>query len=249
MKTRVFVTRPIEQSTGVGTLLKQVNLPFTLAPALAIKLLNKKLPQPKPASLGVFVSRNAVKAYFSCNNWPVGAYACAVGKVTAQALAAYISPEYILAPSINSSSDSEALLKVIDKQNLTPGVVNIYRAESGRNWLAMQLEQRNWQPRFHTVYKREPIIWDNAVAAEFSVANPAILLLTSIDALAAINTSLKRYNLSWPQKLVLVTLHKRIADNLEQVYLNSSNDLTIIITRPDDVSMFKAIAKAVQDFT
>lgn len=244
----IFLTRPLKANSKIAHSLDELNLNYVLAPALAIENIPTLCPQPRADELFIFVSRNAVRSYFASlykqNNlikWPKSAWAAAVGKVTAAELSKYIPIEQIIAPENNTSSDSEALLELIKKFNIRPTIAHIFRAQSGRNWLANQLELSNWQTKFYPVYERKRIMWDKSTSLNFVSSKPAILLLTSSEAFKAIDSSLKSYNLQWPSSLYVVTLHSRITGCLQYSYENSANILDVTVTKPDDDALLNGL--------
>ncbi|MFT0534007.1 uroporphyrinogen-III synthase [Castellaniella hirudinis] len=244
----VVLTRPPGRNEALAAAARQAGLRVLQAPALRIERLDAPYVAPRAGNLHVFVSGQAVAAFFDrpARVWPAGAWACAVGPATAQALRAYVPAECILAPAADAAPDSEALLAVIVARGLQPAQAHILRAAHGRNWLAEQLRQRGWQVQCHALYRRLPQPWDQDTCLRLCAeARPCILLLTSLEALDAIEASLQRHRLAWPARLFAVTLHKRIARRLQCLYADQPEPaLRIALSAPEDAALFQAIVAA-----
>lgn len=249
-QARIFLTRPAQSNQVIANALNDLGLDFALAPALSIDLIEQTCPVPNSGELVIFVSRNAVNSYFQnqAAKWPKDSWACAVGNVTANELKKFLPIKQIIAPDLDTKSDSEALLQLISKHALVPSKAYIMRAESGRNWLSEKLQKNGWQTQFYTVYKRTRIMWDYNNCNLLVKSNPAILLLTSQEAFNAIDASLKSYNLKWPDNLCVITLHARITSGLQQKYKDSDKILNVTVTKPDDESLLKALLTAYNKF-
>ncbi|MGB6241126.1 MAG: uroporphyrinogen-III synthase [Castellaniella sp.] len=244
---QVLLTRPQGRNESLAQALRQAGLAVLEAPALAIHWLDTPRPLPSAGDLLVFVSGQAVAAYFSqqCAPWPVGAWAGAVGSATAQALRTHVPPAQILAPADGAPPDSESLLAVIQAQALPAGQAHILRATRGRDWLADGLRQLGWQVSCHALYQRDPCEWDAVVCARLASPTPLVLLVTSLEALSAIEASLRACHLDWPPVLHVVTLHERIARRLQYLYADRPDGmLHITMSGPDGAALFQAIVAA-----
>lgn len=247
-RTTVLLTRPAGRNEALAARLRAAGLDVTLAPALAIRHLPTARPQPSGGHLYLFVSRQAVEAYFSAvrAQWPADAWAAAVGAATAQALRAFVPPDRVLVPAEDETPDSESLLAIIDARALAPGEAHILRARQGRDWLADQLRSRGWAVTCHALYERVAALLPGAVCETLAMPTGGIVLLaTSLEALDAIDGSLRHYRLEWPARLELVTLHARIARRLQCWYADRPPDaLHTTLSAPDDAALFQTILAA-----
>lgn len=246
-RTTVFLTRPAGRNEALAGRLRDAGLAVMLAPALVIRDLPTPRPQPLAGNLYLFVSRHAVEAYFSSVRtvWPAGAWAAAVGGATAQALQAFVPIDQVLVPDEEAEPDSESLLALIDGRALVPGQAHILRATQGRDWMAEQLRSRGWAVICHALYERAPAVLDRAVCEALARPAGGVLLATSLEALDAIDASLRRHHLAWPARLVAVTLHARMARRLQCWYADRPADaLHVTLSAPDDAALFQAILAA-----
>ncbi|WP_322994892.1 uroporphyrinogen-III synthase [Castellaniella sp.] len=245
---QVVLTRPAGRNESLALALRQAGLSVLVAPALKIDWLDTPRPVPRAGDLHIFVSGQAVAAFFSGLTfpWPTGAWACAVGQATAQALQDYVPADCILAPAADAAPDSESLLAIIMALDLQPAQAHILRAGEGRDWLAAQLRQLGWQVHCHALYARHPCVWDEATCRQLCADDGLrILLLTSLDALAAIDASLRQHRLRWPSCLQAVTLHARIARRLQYLYADQPDHaLRIALSPPQETALFQAIVAA-----
>ncbi|WP_103035337.1 uroporphyrinogen-III synthase [Castellaniella caeni] len=243
----VLLTRPLGRNETLGHRLRAAGLTVVEAPALRIRELDTPRPVPVAGELFMFVSGQAVAAYFSRMRqpWPTGAWAGAVGVATARALAAHVPGDRILAPSAGQAADSESLLAVIEQRLPAPGAAHILRAGHGRDWLAGQLRARGWHVDFHALYERGPQPWDAAQCHRLACGARTILLVTSEEALDAIDASLRAQGLAWPARLWAVTLHERIGRRLQCLYAQRPDAaLHLVLSGPDESALFQAIVAA-----
>lgn len=244
------LTRPAGRNEGLAARLQQAGVDTLIAPALVIDFLPVRPPVPRSGDLSIFVSRQAVEAYFSppVAAWPPGAWAAAVGASTAQALKAHVPAAQVLCPSTAQAPDSEALLAVIEAHGLPPAQAHVLRAQTGREWLAQALRARGWSVHYHALYARRAARWDRTVCECFLGAPRAVLLLTSGAACDAIAASLTRHGLRWPAPLSVVTLHARIARRLQCCYAaDRAGSLDVRLSMPDEAHLFQAILAAAHD--
>jgi uroporphyrinogen-III synthase len=241
----VVLTRPEGRNTSLACALRAAGLTVIEAPALAIERLDTAVPVLQDGDLCIFVSRQAVDACFdgrAAVPWPAGVRAAAVGAATAQALRDHVPPDAILAPHEDASPDSESLLAVIEAAHLPPGCAHIFRGQRGRDWLAQALQARGWQVAFHALYRRSPVIWERATCDVLAGPDVCTLLLTSPEAIDAVDDSLRRQGLCWPSVLRVVTLHERIARRLQCLYADRpAGALAVRLSAPDEAALFQAI--------
>jgi uroporphyrinogen-III synthase len=264
MMPQVILTRPKGRNGALARTLERHGYPVLDAPALQIEALDAVRPVARCGDVLVFVSRQAVEAYFGGpgtadgsgadtlspfhpdrSTWPEGAWAAAVGSATAQALEAFVPKNQILAPSSEQAPDSEALLAAWDARGLPPAQAHILRATEGRQWLADQLSQRGWQVQCHALYRRLACLWDLATCQDLSAGPATILLLASGQALAAIESSLVHHQLPWPRRLGVVSLHERIVRRLQCRYAAQADmHLHVTLSSPQEAALFQAIVAA-----
>ncbi len=245
----ILLTRPAGRNESLARRLRTDGLIVMDAPALRIEPVAEACPVPQPGELGIFVSRQAVDAYFSHHaGWLPGAWAAAVGAATAQALRGQIPATHVLAPDPGCAPDSEHLLDVLLARLPDSGRAYVFRAQHGRDWLADQLRARGWTVSCHAAYHRVPVLWEAPVARRLARGGALVLLLTSLEALDAIDRSLTFHGFSWPATgLAVVTLHERIARRLQwRCEQASAEPLAITISDPDESSLFRAILAAAQ---
>ncbi|MGB3425532.1 MAG: uroporphyrinogen-III synthase [Castellaniella sp.] len=240
-----MLTRPEGRNTSLASALRAAGLTVIEAPALAIRRLDAAVPRLVAGDLCIFVSRQAVDACFdgeAVTPWPDGVRAAAVGAATARALRDHVPPDLILAPDQDAPPDSESLLAAIEAAHLTPGRAHILRAQRGRDWLAQQLQARGWHVTCHALYQRSPVIWDRATCEVLAGPDACTLLLTSPEAVEAVDDSLRRQGLDWPIALRVVTLHERIARRLQCLYADRpAGALAVRLSAPDEAALFQAI--------
>ncbi|MFA5664974.1 uroporphyrinogen-III synthase [Castellaniella sp.] len=245
----ILLTRPAERNQGLARRLLAEGCDVLDAPALRIDTVSGACPYPGPGDLFVFVSRHAVEAYFDQHaQWPAQAWAAAVGAATAQALRERVPASRVLAPGPGCAPDSEHLLEILLQRLPDPQQARILRAQQGRDWLATRLAAHGWTVSCHAVYRRVPVLWDATVTRRLAWGHPLVLLLTSLEALDAIDRSLAFHGVSWPGSgLAAVTLHERIVRRLQCRCEEAGAAPPIVqISAPDESSLFRAILAAAQ---
>ena len=243
----ILLTRPAGRNEALADRLHSAGLAVCVAPALHIQVLKGPRPAPRPGNLYLFVSRQAVEAYFSAipSVWPAGAWAAGVGAATASALRAWVPSAQVLAPDIGDAADSEALLRVIEDRALTPAEAHILRAQHGRDWMADQLRSRGWKVECHALYERAPVQMGVQACTLLAEDPQCVLLVTSLEALEAVDASLRQHGLSWPLTLHAVTLHVRMERQLQCWYAGKPAEaLQVELSAADDVALFHAILRA-----
>lgn len=247
MTATIFLTRPAGRNETLALRLREAGIPVREVPALAIRFLDVARPPAVSGCLYLFVSRQAVEAYFRAlpAPWPIGAWAGAVGPATVAALGRYVPTGQILAPGGDAPPDSEALLAVIDARHLPAGTAHVLRAQQGRDWLSDQLSARGWQVRAHALYERVPVQWDADTCRDLVARDNRVLLVTSLEAANAIEASLRAHALEWPEHLHAVTLHTRISRRLQCWYADRpTGGLHVTVSAADDASLYEALLAA-----
>jgi uroporphyrinogen-III synthase len=157
----ILVTRPraqagalakrIQEAGGEALILPTVEIePLGLSPELAQVL--AQLPR---CDLAVFVSGNAVRCGWpliaGAGGWPRGLRAAAVGRSTAEELRA-LGVQEVLAPE--EGGDSEALLRLLEGQDMAGRKVVVFRGQGGRELLADALRARGAEVAYAECYRR-----------------------------------------------------------------------------------------------
>ncbi|MER1968073.1 uroporphyrinogen-III synthase [Castellaniella sp. GW247-6E4] len=246
------LTRPQGRNEVIAQRLRAEGLAVAIAPALVLRPLEGSVPAPDDYDMLVFVSRQAVERYFAqwTGRWPVATLAAGVGQATAGALRQRVPADRILAPPLDSAQDSEALMALIDARGPLPARALILRGQRGREWLAAQLERRGCEVHRHALYGRDPVRWTRAQCLAAIDARPCILLVSSLEGLAAIADSLGAHGLGWPPALRAVTIHERIARQLQCLIAawpaarDPCQVPDVKICAPDEQSIFQAILAA-----
>lgn len=246
------LTRPAGRNERIAQQLQDQGLAVMVAPALALQPLEGPVPAPDDFQLLVFVSRQAVRHYFAHwgGSWPDGTWAAAVGQATAGALCDWVPTAQILAPSAQTTQDSEALMALIRQQGIAPGRALVLRGDRGREWLSTQLGHDGWVVERRALYRRDPVLWTRAQCLDAAAAQPCVLLLSSLDGLRAIAASFQFHHLPWPEALQVVAIHQRIGRQLQYVLdaatpACASRSLPgVNYCSPDEQAIFQAILAA-----
>lgn len=157
----VVVTRPAHQAENLCHLIEAAGghaLRFPvieIAPPKDADVCKAQLAQLADADLAIFVSANAVTAVLaileSPSSWPSHLAVAAVGKATAQALAAHgVTTSLVAPPPFNS----EALLCLPELQTLQGQRVVIVRGKGGRELLGESLRERGAEVEYIECYER-----------------------------------------------------------------------------------------------
>ncbi len=154
----VLVTRPASQAAGFIARLKELGAEPLLFPALTIlpplhsDVLDAVLRQLAGYDLAIFISPTAAEWGLAASGpWPVGTRVAAVGRGTAQSLAAR-GVHSILAPV--EGADSEHLLALPELAEVGGKRIVIFRGEGGRELLADVLRSRGAQVDYAECYRR-----------------------------------------------------------------------------------------------
>ncbi|CAM5203181.1 Uroporphyrinogen-III synthase OS=Castellaniella defragrans OX=75697 GN=HNR28_002316 PE=3 SV=1 [Castellaniella defragrans] len=111
--------------------------------------------------------------------------------------------------------------------------------------MAGQLRARGWSVHCHALYERSPVTLDVSLCEKLAHTPDCVLLVTSLEALEAIDASLRRGGFAWPAPLRVVTLHPRMARRLQCWYADRpAGALHVSLSAPDDTALFHAILSA-----
>ncbi len=150
----VLVTRPAAQAQGLCDMIASAGgepVPF---PVMAIRPIPARIPELMDLDWLVFISTNAVKAFFDQLSQPLPTElkVAVIGAKTAHALQQLGVGATLIPPSPYTS---EALLQLPDWQKVQGRRVLIVRGVGGRETLRETLEQRGAQVEYCEVYRRE----------------------------------------------------------------------------------------------
>ncbi|MBK6006946.1 uroporphyrinogen-III synthase [Ramlibacter ginsenosidimutans] len=220
----VVLTRPQAEAERWAARLRERGLEPLLLPLLQIG------PPPDPQALRaactragdcaavMFVSANAVQAFFAAAPGVQLARAWAPGPATRDALlAAGVPAERIDAPAAESAQfDSESLWQQVQGQLRAGDRLLLVRGgdgagrEQGRDWLLQQLAARGVQVETVLAYTRQPPAWTQAqqAAARRAAADGSTWIFSSSEAATHLATLLPAQD--WSRARAVAT-HPRIA--------------------------------------
>ncbi len=154
----VVVTRPAHQAENLCQLIEAAGGEALRFPVIEIgppqdpKQCKVQLARLTEYDLAIFISANAVNAALAIQPvWPENMAIAAVGKATAQALAAKYMPVTYVAPE---PYNSEALLSLPDFQQLADKHIAIIRGNGGREFLRNSLQERGAEVDYVECYQR-----------------------------------------------------------------------------------------------
>jgi uroporphyrinogen-III synthase len=157
----ILVTRPRAQAAGLAKRIQEAGGEALILPTVQIEALGtspeltRALAQLPRCNLAVFVSGNAVRCGWpliaGAGGWPQGLRAAAVGRGTAEDLRARGVQE-VLAPE--QGGDSEALLRLLESEDLVGRKVIVFRGQGGRELLADALRARGAEVAYVECYRR-----------------------------------------------------------------------------------------------
>lgn len=193
---KILVTRPSGQCEPLAQMIREAGGEPIVFPLLNI--VPKPLPESWPAEISqqhwlIFISRNAVSFFVSQSPpLPAGIRIAAVGRGTAQALAAHHLPVDCQPPA-GAPAGSEGLLQQSEMQLVRGQRVAIVRGQGGREWLGQSLRASGAEIRYIEVYQRQQPEPDTAQCRAATRAER--LICTSLAALENLQTLL----VDWPQ--------------------------------------------------
>ena len=217
---------------------------------------------------------HACKARVADFSWPATTWAACVGAATASALldSGLIPPGCVVCPeplhdtltsaavsvarcsadekSASFGNDSEALWQTL--QPLLPRLkrVLIVRGETGRDWLARQLNASGIQVRVLKMYRRLPALWTpdvrQAVVLAFNDPAGPVTVLTSRESVDAFLDNLVRaISAPFLERACFVVIHPRVADHLQSALQRSGMVLNPVVklSSPGDDALFQVISE------
>lgn len=220
----VVLTRPLPEAQRWAGRLRQRGMDALVLPLLAIVPTRDPAPLREAAAhadryaAAMFVSANAVDAFFACGPSFERARAWAPGPATREALlAAGVPPERIDAPAADASQfDSESLWAQVRQQPRAGDRVLLVRGGDGtgqgrgRDWLQQQLAAQGVAVDAVVAYARQAPAWSEAQreAARRAAADGSLWLFSSSEAAGHLPALLPGQE--WSRARALAT-HPRIA--------------------------------------
>lgn len=171
---RVIVTRPAAQGGPFIDRLRERGVEAVALPLLDIRPLDDPAPLAEAwarlaqASLLMFVSANAVEHFFARRppgaGWPPEVRAGSTGPGTSRALRAQgLADGQVDEPPPGGPYDTETLWQRLRGRPWAGREAWIVRGESGRDWMARQLEDAGAVVRFVAAYRRQgPVLDEDA---------------------------------------------------------------------------------------
>ncbi len=184
------------------------------------------------AALALFVSPNAVSAFFAhaSTPWPVHTLAACVGPGSARALAeAGVPPELIVQPLPEADSlDSEHLWPLLEPRGWQGRLALMLRGEGGRDWLAQRLRECGARTQDFNLYRRVCPQLDAAQQAllDEALRDRHIWLLSSAESLGHLQT-LAPSGFDFSGQRAIAT-HERIAAAARKLGFGQ-----VVLARPD----------------
>jgi len=258
----VILTRPQGRNEWLGQQLAALGLPALSMPVLGIEPASvspASLPRPRDYDLVVFVSGNAVTAYFQQLEqmrtgpvqWPAHGLVGAVGSATASAIAQTqrVPADQVLHPDHADEQDSEALWKLLEPRLAEIRTALLVRGQDGREWLGRRLEQAQIQVTRHAAYHRRSLTWTPQDAQRLrdamAVRRTVICLLTSAHGVQAfVDNAAFHGLLPYCAEFHYVVIHPRIAGRLQSTLESASGmvvDLAVSVCPPTDHAMLQAV--------
>ena len=227
--TVALVTRPGEAGQRLTAALRERGQralwwpAFDLLAPTQVEPLQAQLQRLAEFDLVVFVSAAAVRGLAqldACTQWPTATRIAAVGSSTLQ-LAHRVLPGAAEARSAAitaraGEAGSEGLWQALQREPERPRNVLIVRAEAGREWLGDRLREAGCRVEYAAVYRRAlhvPTAEQRAaLAASWGVGDRGVVVLTSSEAVAALDRQLAEAAdvLAWLRRGWALCSHPRI---------------------------------------
>ena len=206
---KVLVTRPQQQAKALADMITQQGGEAIVFPVIEINKINtgsEVSVSPIDADVIIFVSRNAVHAFFSENKpeIPASTLVVAVGKGTAETLAQHGHAQ-VLCPT--QAIGSEGVLMLAELENVVDKNIVIVRGRGGRELLADTLATRGAKISYLEVYERK---LPSATVEQCNQAYTAdIIVCTSVEGVTNL-CSLLNKDIEHVFKKALIVLSERI---------------------------------------
>jgi uroporphyrinogen-III synthase len=236
MNDKVVITRPRAQAQELARAVAVLGREPIVLPLLEIHPLPdqsdlaRTLADLARYALVAFVSPNAIDAAFAhIPAWPEGVAIAVVGEGSRAALARHGLTSHnatIHSPGDGENSDSEALLRNLDRATLLGRRVLIVRGESGRELLAEGLAAAGAQVDFVAAYRRAvPALTDELAATlKGLLAGRNDWIVTSSEALRGLATLVRQLDpvagVAKLQQQHWIVPHARIAETARALDLS-----------------------------
>lgn len=221
----VLVTRPLHQSDYLATRIEELGGKPWLFPTLEISASKNRqplldlIPHLGDYDLAVFVSPNAVEnvmpLILADHTWPESVRAATVGKGSALALERY-GIRNVIMPA--DGTDSEALLRMSQFENVQGQRVVVFRGNGGRKLLGDTLRERGAQVDYVECYCRSrPDIDSTSLLEYWNDGGIHAVIMTSSEGL---NNLFDMVGIAGQQLLKatpMFTSHDRIAGKAEKL--------------------------------
>ena len=226
----ILIIRPAGLGDALAQTLRAEGADALLLPAIDI------LPAPRPARLAmliarlhtfdwaIFISPTAAGEGMRCVRerrfWPAGLRLAAVGRGTAEALAAAGFSE-VLAPG--APGDSEALLALPELQEIVGQNIVIFRGDGGREHLARVLAGRGARVEYAECYRRaRPEVDMSAVLQRWRAGAVNAICASSSEALANLRDMVGAADAALLLATPVFVPHPRIADAARELGFSSA---------------------------
>ncbi|MGZ8226037.1 MAG: uroporphyrinogen-III synthase [Methylococcaceae bacterium] len=241
----ILVTRPAHQAENLSRLIAEqggvaVRLPtLDIVPSENTPEIRKTLAELDRFQWVVFISANAVNFALKANGGKIGQLKpvcfAAIGQTTAQSLkSAGLAVD--LVPEAGYST--EALLDMLEMQQIAGQRFLIVRGEGGREELANSLRNRGAKVDYLTVYKRQLPIVDSAQVVFLLAQNKLdIITITSGEALQNLLIMLTEDNHKLLFKLPLVV----VSDRIGQIAADIGFKRIAVTNGPSDTAVLEAV--------
>jgi len=256
----ILLTRPAGRNEALANHLQAQGMQAICAPLLTVNLhpqAHENWLEAAAFDLIIFVSGYAAQCWLQVSasktgapHWPARTLAASVGAASARPLHGVVPAAQLVHPSPEEPQDSESLWQRLQsrvKQSRpTPPRVLIVGATQGRDWLQHQLQQHGCRVERYAVYERQPAHWQEVDVRPLRQALTddmrPIVLLTSTQAVQALDANLRRLNLTalYGQARFLL-IHPRIIEALQTLAQHANLDVTTC--SPDDDAILNAIAQ------
>jgi len=221
----VLITRPVHQAGDLVARISELGGTPWLFPVLEISDIEIKQPlldliaRLDSFDLAIFVSPNAVEKsiplILKCRSWPVDLDAATVGPGSACLLRQY-GISKIFVPS--DGSDSEALLRMPQLQQVQGKHIVIFRGNEGRKLLGDTLKQRGAEVEYVECYRRHKPETDPSPLLEQWRRNKIqAVIVTSSEGLDNLFDMIGETGQQLLKSSTLFTAHARIAQKAKEL--------------------------------
>jgi uroporphyrinogen-III synthase len=246
----IVVTRPAGQATHLAEALVAEGAVPVLFPVLTISPLSdtavlvERIIALDSYDIAIFISPNAVamglKEVLARRAWPAKLRVATVGYSSEAALQAHDlsgQEKQILRPQ--GRFDSEALLDLIELQNVQDRRIAIFRGDGGRELLADTLRQRGATVDYINCYTRNrPTHSPDPLLRLWEAGRLDAVTVTSSEGLHNLVAMVGHLGLAWLRKTPLFVPHARIAAAADACGIH-----TVVLTDPADAGLMAGLLR------